>query len=88
MAFAFASSVSEVWQNPWVTWPLYGLAIGVAAERTNANAHWLTDVVGAAFLGHAVGKTIVRMHYSHNVEGKLVPYVADHAAGLQVTLEF
>jgi membrane-associated phospholipid phosphatase len=87
-AFAFASSVSEVWKNPWVTWPLYALAGAVAAERTQVNAHWLSDVVGAAFLGHAVGKTIVRMHYHRDFEGKLTPYVADHVVGLQLTFEF
>ena len=87
-AFAFASSVSEVWKNPWVTWPLYTLAGAVAMERTQVNAHWLSDVVGAAFLGHAVGKTIVRMHYQRDFEGKLTPYVADHTVGLQVTFEF
>ena len=88
VAFAFASSVSEVWKNPWVTWPLYGLAGAVAMERTQVNAHWLSDVVGAAFLGHAVGKTIVRMHYRHDLEGKVTPYVANHTVGLQVTFEF
>jgi hypothetical protein len=87
-AFAFASSVSEVWQNPWVTWPLYILAGGVAAERMEVNAHWFSDVVGAAFLGHAIGKTIVRMHYRHDIDGKVMPYVADHTVGLQVTFQF
>ena len=88
VAFAFASSVSEVWQNPWVTWPLYMFAGAVGAQRITDNKHWLSDVVGGAFLGEAVGKTIVRMHYSHDVEGKVVPYVADHTVGLQVTLAF
>jgi membrane-associated phospholipid phosphatase len=89
VAFAFASSVSEIWQTPWVTWPLYLLAASVAFERTEFDAHWLTDVVGAAFLGHAVGKTIVRMHYRHGeLDGRLTPYVGDHAVGLQLTFEF
>jgi len=89
VAFAFASSVSEVWQTPWVTWPLYILATAVAFERTQVDAHWLSDVVGAAFLGHAVGKTIVRMHYRHGeLDGRLTPYVGDHAVGLQLTFNF
>jgi membrane-associated phospholipid phosphatase len=88
VAFAFASSVSEVWQNPWVTWPLYIFAGAVGTQRITDNKHWLSDVVGGAFLGDAVGKTIVRMHYSHDVDGKLVPYVADHTVGLQVTFAF
>lgn len=87
-AFAFASSVSEVWQNPWITWPLYALATAVAFQRTEADAHWLSDVVGAAFLGHAIGKTIVQMHYRHDIDGRLMPYVADHVVGLQLAFEF
>ncbi|MGO9244578.1 MAG: phosphatase PAP2 family protein [Verrucomicrobiia bacterium] len=87
-AFAFASSVSEVWQTPWITWPLYALATAVAFQRTEADAHWLSDVVGAAFLGHAIGKTIVHMHYRHDIEGRLMPYVADHVVGLQLAFEF
>jgi membrane-associated phospholipid phosphatase len=88
VAFAFASSVSEVWQNPWVTWPLYMFAGAVSAQRITDNKHWLSDVVGGAFLGHAVGKTIVRMHYSRDIDGKVVPYVADHTVGLQVTFAY
>jgi hypothetical protein len=88
VAFAFSSSVSEVWQTPWVTWPMYGLAVGVGLSRLERNAHWLSDVVGAAFLGHAIGKSIVHFHYGRNTEGKLVPFVTPDAVGLQVTFRF
>lgn len=87
-AFAFASSVSEVWQNPWLTWPLYTLAVAVGAHRLEHDAHWLTDVVGAAFLGHAVGKTIVRFHYRRDAEGVIAPYVTEDAVGVQVAFLF
>ena len=87
-AFAFASSVSEVWQTPWITWPLYALATAVAFQRTEADAHWLSDVVGAAFLGHAIGKTIVHMHYRHDIDGRLMPYIGDHVVGLQLAFQF
>jgi len=50
LAIAFASSVSEVWQNPWVTWPLYMLATAVAFQRTEVDTHWLSDVVGPSTL--------------------------------------
>lgn len=88
VAFAFASSVSEVWQNPWVTWPLYGLAGAVGAQRITDNKHWISDVVGGAFLGHAVGKNIVHFHYRNNVDGVLQPYITQDAVGLQATLRF
>ena len=88
VAFAFASSVSEVWQNPWVTWPAYALAGAVAAQRMNANKHWLSDVVGGAFLGHVIGKNIVRFHYRHNADGVLQPYLTPDTVGMQVTFRF
>ena len=88
MAFAFASSVSEVWQNPWVTWPLYAFAGAVGAQRITDNKHWLSDVVGGALLGNAVGKNIVHLHYRRNVDGVLQPYVTQDTVGLQMTCRF
>lgn len=88
VAYAFASSVSEVWKSPWITWPLYGLAGAVVAHRLEHNAHWMTDCVGAAFLGHAIGKSIVRFHYRGDAEGVVVPFVTEDAAGMQMTLQF
>jgi membrane-associated phospholipid phosphatase len=81
VAFAFASSVSEVWQNPWVTWPLYTFAGAVAAQRVYDNRHWLSDVVGGAFLGHVVGKNIVRFHYRRDTDGVLQPYFTKDTVG-------
>ena len=84
VAFAFASSVSAVWKNPWVTWPLYMFAGAVGAQRITDNKHWLSDVVGGAFLGDAVGKNIVHFHYRRNVDGVLQPYITQDAVGLQM----
>ena len=88
VAFAFASSVSEVWHNPWVTWPLYAFAGAVGAQRITDNKHWLSDVVGGAFLGDVVGKNIVHFHYRRNTDGVLQPYVTRDAVGLQMVLRF
>ena len=88
VAFAFASSVSEVWHNPWVTWPLYAFAGAVGAQRITDNKHWLSDVVGGALLGHAVGKNIVHLHYRRNVDGVLQPYVTQDTVGLQMAFRF
>ena len=88
VAFAFASSVSEVWQNPWVTWPAYILAGAVSAQRIHDNRHWLSDVVGGAFLGEVVGKNIVHFHYRHDAGGVLQPYVTPESAGMKMTFRF
>ncbi|HUK82580.1 MAG TPA: phosphatase PAP2 family protein [Verrucomicrobiae bacterium] len=88
VAFAFASSVSEVWQNPWVTWPLYTFAGAAAFQRVYDNRHWLSDVVGAAFLGHTVGKELVHFHYRRDVDGVLQPYITRDTVGMQMTFRF
>jgi len=88
VAFAFAASVSEVWQNPWVTWPLYILAGAAAAQRINDDKHWLSDVVGGALLGHVVGKNVVHFHYRHDTEGVLQPYITQDTVGMQLSFRF
>lgn len=88
VAFAFSSAVSEVWQKWWITWPMYGAAIGVAAARVDRNAHWASDVVGAAFLGTAVGKGLVHFHYQRDANGVVVPFVGRREVGLQVALQY
>jgi len=88
VSFAFASSVSQVWQTPWVTWPAYIMATGVALQRINDNRHWLSDVVGAAFLGQAVGRNVVRFHYRRDGNGALQPYITRDAVGVQLTFKF
>jgi len=88
VAFAFASSISEVWENQWITWPDYIFAGAVGAQRLNANRHWLSDVVGGAFLGHFIGQNIVRCHYRRDAEGVLQPYLTPDTVGMQATIRF
>lgn len=67
-----------------IKWPLYGLAVAVAAQRVNDNRHWLSDVVAGALVGEAVGGEIYRFHYHRNVEGAVVPYISPDGMGLQI----
>ena len=97
-AFAFASSVSEMVPRRWVRWSLYSLAGLIAVQRIDAGAHWLTDVAGAAVLGHYIGKRTVRLHYRRNREGReglaqrllsnVKPVAYDNAMGVTVTIDF
>ena len=52
-AFAFATAVTG--DFPQLTLPLYGLAALVGYSRIHTGVHYLSDVVGGAFLGLAVG---------------------------------
>ncbi len=90
-AFALASVIaarSRGWVVPTVA---YTLASGVALARMNSHAHFASDVVAGAFLGTAIGHSIVRRHRADqeaSVDWTLVPVAAQRGGvGLGVSLE-
>ncbi|MBZ5637953.1 MAG: phosphatase PAP2 family protein [Acidobacteriia bacterium] len=86
-AFAFAASVSEVYPYRSVRWPLYALAGAVGVHRLEHDAHWLSDVVGAAMLGRAIGKGMVHLHArSRAVRPEILPFVSGSAVGVRIAL--
>lgn len=48
--FAMAGSLSGSY-GLWAALPAYSAAVLVASSRINENQHWLSDVVGGAFIG-------------------------------------
>jgi len=62
-AFALAS-VASAHYGKSVGIPAYGLASLVGLSRLRSNAHWLSDVVAGAALGHLVGLAVVRQNGS------------------------
>ncbi|MFT4033540.1 MAG: phosphatase PAP2 family protein [Siphonobacter sp.] len=62
-AFALATVIAEEFKEtkavPIVS---YSLASLTCLSRINANAHWLSDLIMGAALGHFISKTIVRQH--------------------------
>ena len=95
-AFAFASSVSEMYRRRWVRWTLYSLAGLIGLQRMDAGAHWLTDVVGAAVLGHYIGRRTVHLHHPRDREEGLAtrllrnvrPRASGDAFAVTMTFEF
>jgi hypothetical protein len=62
-AFTLASVASAHYGNS-VGVPAYGLASLIGLSRIRGNAHWLSDVVAGAALGHLVGRAVVRQNGS------------------------
>ncbi len=58
VAFAGAAAMARLFPRAWWLW--YLLAVGCAATRVLALAHFLSDTVAAAFLGYAVGVLLAR----------------------------
>lgn len=67
--FALAAGVSEYFDNAWyVAAPAYSLALADGFGRMGHDAHWFSDVVGAALLGWGTTKLFLYLHEQHAEE--------------------
>lgn len=68
--FALAAGVSEYYDNRrYVAGPVYSLALLDGFGRMGNNAHWFSDVVGAAVLG---AELFIYLHKRHDQETQSV----------------
>ncbi len=89
-AFAVAS-VFAARSHGWVV-PVaaYALASSVALARMNAHAHFASDVVAGAFIGTAIGHSIVHRHSADgekSVSWNLVPVTTHRGVGIGIRIE-
>jgi membrane-associated phospholipid phosphatase len=64
--FGLAAGVSEYFHNEWyVAAPVYSLALLDGFGRMGNNAHWFSDVVGAALLGVGTTELLLYLHRKH-----------------------
>ena len=67
--FALAAGVSEYFHNEWyVAAPVYSLALLDGFGRMGHDAHWFSDVVGAALLGVGTTELFIWLHNRHEEE--------------------
>jgi membrane-associated phospholipid phosphatase len=64
--FSLAAAVSEYFENRWyVAAPIYSFALVDGFGRIGHDAHWFSDVVGAAFLGAGTTELFLYLHRQH-----------------------
>jgi membrane-associated phospholipid phosphatase len=64
--FGLAAGVSEYFNNKWsVAAPIYSLALLDGFGRMGHDAHWFSDVVGAALLGVGTTELFLWLHKRH-----------------------
>lgn len=64
--FALAPAVSEYFNNRWyVAAPIYSLALLDGFGRMGHDAHWFSDVVGAALVGFGTTELLIYLHRYH-----------------------
>lgn len=67
--FALAAGVSDYYDNRWyVAAPIYSLALLDGFGRMGHDAHWFSDVVGAALLGVGTTELLLWLHKRHEEE--------------------
>ncbi len=67
--FALAAGLSEYFHNSWyISVPVYAVALTDGFGRMGYNAHWFSDVIGAAILGSLTTELLVHLHAEHALE--------------------
>ena len=67
--FGLAAGVSEYFNNRWyVAVPVYSLALLDGFGRMGHDAHWFSDVIGAALLGVGTTELLIWLHKRHLAE--------------------
>jgi membrane-associated phospholipid phosphatase len=65
--FGIAAGVSEYFHNEWyVATPVYSLALLDGFGRMGHDAHWFSDVIGAALLGVGTTELFIWLHNRHD----------------------
>ena len=67
--FGLACGISEYYDNRWyVAAPVYSLALLDGFGRMGNDAHWFSDVVGAALLGVGTTELLLWLHKEHELD--------------------
>jgi membrane-associated phospholipid phosphatase len=86
-SFTVATVLSEIYgeEHKWVPPVTYGIAGLVAYSRIDGNAHWLSDVILGAAIGHVIGKWAA----SKEMNRIVTPAVfSNGAVGLKAEIRF
>jgi len=89
-AFAVASVIAARYgDNPWVDAVAYGTAALVGTARIYHQAHFASDVLAGALIGHTVGRLVVRHRDQlQRTNVSLVPAAGPNFTGLVLGVEY
>ncbi len=90
--FAMAAGVSQYFDNAWyAALPAYSVAMAMGFGRMGHDAHWLSDIAGAALVGVGTTELLLYLHQEHaDNPGRLrvFPVAAPHQTGIGLSLAF
>jgi hypothetical protein len=86
-AFAAATTVSDFYAEPWVSYTCYSLASLVAVSRVMERTHWLSDCFIGAIIGHYGTRLVEKLNYSSSGI-ILLPQADEHQYGILLSVNF
>jgi membrane-associated phospholipid phosphatase len=87
-AFAVGSVIAAEYPNIWVEILSYGTAGMVAFARMREDAHFASDVLAGALIGHTVGRAVVHINKRLRVPVTVSPLIAPRAQGVALATTF
>jgi membrane-associated phospholipid phosphatase len=85
--FAAATTISDFYTEPWVSYTCYSLASLTAISRITESTHWISDCFIGAIIGYYGTKLVEKWNYdSGNVA--LLPQVNERMYGFLLRVKF
>jgi membrane-associated phospholipid phosphatase len=85
--FAAATTISDFYTEPWVSYTCYSLASLIAISRITESTHWMSDCFVGAIIGYYGTKLVEKWNYGSG-DITLLPQVDEHQYGLLLSVKF
>lgn len=86
-AFSAATTISDFYTEPWVSYTCYSVASLVAVSRVMERTHWLSDCFVGSIIGYYGTKLVEKINYGSSGI-TLLPQADEHQYGLLLTVKF
>ncbi len=83
-AFAMMTVIAKQYDQWWIKYPAYTLAVSVALQRMEDRQHWTSDVVVGGAIGYWVASTLVSRHQGKTKSQPIIPYFAANQIGVRM----
>jgi membrane-associated phospholipid phosphatase len=84
--FAAATTISDFYTKPWVSYTCYSLASLTAISRITESTHWMSDCFVGAIIGYYGTKLIEKWNYGSS-SVVVLPFVTTEQYGLIFTVQ-
>jgi len=84
--FAAATTISDFYTEPWVSYTFYSLATITAISRVTESTHWISDCFVGAIIGYYGTKLVEKWNYGSS-DIAVLPFATTEKYGLIFTVQ-